>query len=302
MQEKRKISKKTIVWILGSFFSIVLVFFIAKILWEKQIEKSCKNPFYNAAFICQTSPQKGLLRSDYFAEVLGLSQDFPVSLYQLDCKECEKKLLASPLIQKVKVKKRFPNTLYIDYEVRRPIAKIADYRNTAIDKEGYLFPLSPFLSVKEIPEIYLGLPAFGAMEDSFGRKGGKWNEPLKDRYIQLAFDLLVFLKDAPWKEGLKIKKIDVSNAFATTLGTKEIVITTEEELIFGEGKVALFPKLLRLSPKDYPQQISSFFLLRRHMENDYRKQIAHLKDSTRFSPRIIDLRIPHLAFVENGQK
>jgi hypothetical protein len=198
------------------------------------------------------------------------------------------------------VKRLPPNTLYVDYEVRRPIAWIADYQNTAIDRKGYLFPIDPFLSPKQMPEIYLGLPPFEAAEDSFGRSGGRWRAPLSNRYLTLAFDLLQTFEGSPWREGLRLQRIDVSNAFAPSLGRREIVLFTEEEISFKTGEATfVFPKILRLAPKDWNQQLQNFFALRRSMIEDYKKQLVQLGEGCKFAPRIIDLRVPQLAFVEN---
>src|SRR5690606_3496846 len=183
--------------------------------------------------------------------------------------------LASPLISTAKINRLPPNTLYIDYTVRNPIAWLADYKYTAIDREGYLFPVIPFFSPKELPGVDLGLPPFGAPEDRWGRQGGCWLAPIQGRYIQLAFEILQFLEGSSWKEGLRIKRIDVSNAFASSLGQREIVLFTEEEIAIRQGEkeiVCIFPKILRLAPKEYVQQMSNLFSLRRSMSEDYRRQ------------------------------
>ena len=157
---------------------------------------------------------------------------------------------------------------------------------------------------KELPEIYLGLPAFGESEDSLGRTGGLWQSPMRNSYLCLAFEMLQFLEGLPWREGLRIKRIDVSNAFAPSLGGREIVLFTEEDLILNRGEKSTcctFPKMLRLSPKEYAQQMNNFLSLRKNIMEDYSKQLssAALPQTGRFSSRIVDLRIPHLAFVEN---
>ena len=160
----------------------------------------------------------------------------------------------------------------------------------------------PFISPKELPEIYLGLPPFGAREDAMGRKGGCWQTPLSNRHLQLAFELLQFFEGSLWKEGLKIQRIDVSNAFAPSLGQREIIVFTEEELIMAHGAESLrcvFPKILRLPYKNYQQQLANFFTLRKDILEEYRKQVAKAPQSGRFAPRIIDLRIAPLAFIEN---
>ena len=278
----------TLVLSLGGYF-----------LWTYHHQKQLTDGRYQILNIVQTGPEKEALTTAYLAELLNLSIDKPVSLYAFDCKKGEKQLALSPLIAKGNIKKHFDHSIYIDYTVRKTIARLADYKNIGIDKEGYLFPIAPFFSPKEIPEIYLGLPSFGASEDSFGRKGGGWLIPVQNRFFTLAMEVLTFLEEAPWREGFRVKRIDVSNAFAPSLGQREIVLTTEEEIFFKEGIVCVFPKLLRLAPKDYPQQLKSFCALRRNMEADYKKQLASVTQSTRFTPRIVDLRIPHLAFVDN---
>lgn len=257
---------------------------------------------YQILAIVQTGPEKEALKTAYLAELLGLSSDAPRSLFSMDTKSAEKALLASPLIQRAAVKRIPPSSLYIDYEVRKPIASLSDYKNTAIDAEGYLFPAAPFYPPREMPEIYLGLPPFGSPEDSMGRKGGLWRVPIRNRFLSLALDLLRTFEGSPWKEGLRIKRIDVSNAFAPTLGRREIVLFTEEEISLRKADQVLafvFPKILRIAPKDYAQQLNNFFALRRSMAEDYRRQLADAHSGGRFAPRIVDLRIQQLAFIEN---
>lgn len=292
--------KKSVSVVIFSVFMTSLFAVSVRTFWLKKRKERSLDPKYHIHTIVQTGIEKEALKTSYLAELLSLSRDRPVSLYTFQTEIAESQLLQSPLICEAKVRKVFPDRICIDYEVRRPIAKIADYENVAIDTDRFLFPLAPFFSPKEIPEIYLGLPDFHAPPDSLGRSGGKWLEPLENPFIDLAFEILHFLERVQQREGMKIKRIDVSNAFAPTLGLREIVLITEEEFLLPQGGVANFPKILRLSPKDYPQQLASFFLLRRRMEADYRRQCASLQTSMRFSPRIVDLRISHLAFVENS--
>ncbi|OGN63937.1 MAG: hypothetical protein A3E80_01420 [Chlamydiae bacterium RIFCSPHIGHO2_12_FULL_49_9] len=271
-------------------------------MWKNLKQKRLSDEAYKIAAIVQTGPEKEALKTAYLAELLSLSIDQPTHLYRVDLKRAVQKLLSSPLIADARVKRMPPNTLYIDYEVRRPVAWLSDYKNIGIDQAGFLFPMTPFFSPKNLPEIYLGLPAFGAPEDSFGRKGGAWLSPIKNRYLNLAFEVLQYLEGSSWKEGLQIKRIDVSNAFAPSLGQREIVLFTEEEITVrrNEKEIAcIFPKILRLAPKEYHQQLANFIALRRSMVEDYRRQMASLQLSCRFAPRIIDLRIPQLAFIEN---
>jgi len=290
------------VFFIGSICTTLLVSIAGYFIWVHFNDKRINDPKNHIFTIIQTGSEKEALKTVYLAEIIGLSSDSPTSLYVFNCKAAEKKLLDTPLIKSANVKRIPPNAILIDYEIRKPIALIADYKNIAIDREGHLFPFFPFFSPKELPELYLGLPPFGAPADQIGRAGGMWGVPLTNDFWHLGLDILCFLEEAPWKESFRVKRIDVSNALMSSLGQREIVLFTEEELnISSHGKEFLctFPKILRLSSKDFKQQLSNFFVLRRNMEEAYRKQSIAIFAPTRFSPRIVDLRIPHLAFVEN---
>lgn len=294
--------RQALTCLIGSTACTLVLSLSGYAIWSHAKQSRLHNPAHSVRAIVQTGPAKEALKTVYLAELLGLSIDRETNLYAFDLKKGEEKLLASPLIAKAKIRKMPPHALYIEYEVRHPIARLGDYQNIAVDREGYLFPLSPFFSPKELPELYLGLPSFGADEDAMGRKGGLWQTPLKNRYLPLALEMLQFLEGSAWKEGMKVRRIDVSNAFAPSLGRREIVLCTEEELsIFREAGVtrSVFPKILRLATKDYPQQLAHFFSLRKNMLDDYRKQIAEAPEAGRYATRIVDLRIPQLAFVEN---
>ena len=175
-----------------------------------------------------------------------------------------------------------------------------------IDRDGFIFPIAPFYSPKNLPEIYLGLPPFNSPADAEERAGGAWQTPLENKYFRLAQEILRNLDEAPWREGMRLKRIDVSSAFSGSAGQREIVIYTEEEVIIRENEreiVCIFPKILRLPVKDYPQQLGNFLTLRRTMLEDYQRQLAksHFTQSpVQFAPRMIDLRIPQLAFVQNN--
>lgn len=282
--------KQSLFCLIGSTCLTLAIALSGYTIWKKQRIEKLQSPAYRISSIIQTGPEKEALKTAYLAELLGLSADAPMQLYGLNPRKAAQMLLSSPLIAHAKVKRLPPSTLYIDYEVRKPMARVADFQNTAIDREGYLFPIDPFFSPKRLPEIYLGLSADTG-----------WH--IKSPYFDLALEILQFLETAPWKEGLRIERIDVSNAFAPSLGQREVVLFTEEELSVRKENgeiVCVFPKILRLAPKDYTQQLNNFFALRKTMMEDYRRQIASLEEGGRFAPRIVDLRIPQLAFVEKG--
>lgn len=257
-------------------------------VWKNYRSDKLTHEKYRITAIIQTGPEKEALKTAYLAELMDLSVDRPQNLYAFDLKKAENKLLLSPLIRRAELKRLAPSTLFIDYEVRKPLAYLADFENAGIDADGYVFPIEPFFSPKRLPEIYLGI-------------ADKSQIPIKSPYLELALEILKFLESAPWEEGLQVLKIDVSSAFEPSLGRREVVLTTEEEISMRNESGSIlckFPKIIRLCPKGYQHQLVNFFKLQKTMMDDYRKQITSLKSGGSFSPRIVDLRIPQLAFVE----
>ena len=173
------------------------------------------------------------VQNNYFAEILELSKDEPTNFFQYDVQEAKKRLLKTNMFKCITVKKMKPNSLYIEYEMRSPIAVLGDYTNTVVDQDGFLFPYSPFYVVTNLPEVRLGnhLPL-----DVWGR------------YI--AQDQLVLLKDILYLCGSKkISKIDLSEYKNGSAGHREIV------LLIDKGT------LIRLSKNNYVQEIASYLAL-----------------------------------------
>ena len=148
-------------WIIGSAF-LTLGIGHKAIQWHvARNAAKMRSSQYFITTIFQTGPQREALRSACLAELLGIAIDKPVHFYRFSCNEAKKKICACPLIKEVSLKTLEPDALYIDYSVRQPIAWVYEYPNVAIDEEKYLFPITPFLSPKNLPEIYLGLAPFG---------------------------------------------------------------------------------------------------------------------------------------------
>jgi cell division septal protein FtsQ len=211
--------------------------------------------------IIQTGPQREALKTTYLAELMRISADRPMTVASFDLVAAQKRLLSCPVIKEAKVKLT-PDTVYVDYTVRQPIAWLYDFENIALDEEGYPFPVSPFFTPKRLPEIYLGIQNF------------YWGRPLKERKADLALTILQVLN----RLSLQVKRLDVSKAFQPSLGRREVVLILEEE-----G----FTKTLRLTPKNFAQELGNYLELRPKLPA---------------VPQIIDLRIPQLAFIQEKKK
>ncbi|MCX6990851.1 MAG: hypothetical protein NTX49_07315 [Chlamydiae bacterium] len=248
--------------------------------------------------LIQTGPQKEALRSEYLEELIGLSKDYPHLISHFDRKKAERALLASPLVQEAHVEIIKPSTVYIDYTVRQPLAWLYDYENIALDKEGYLIPMYPFFPPKNLPEIYLGLAPFGQRTPIPHLPIAAWNQPLKGPAVDLAFDLLSRLQPLA-RDLFRIKRIDVSKAFEESLGRRELVVIVDNEIFFSSEPI-ISTHYLRLSVKEYPQELGNYLELRKNLlEQDMQKlQAGDPSDRVSLPEKIIDLRISQLAYID----
>lgn len=247
-----------LMWIVGSsLFFTGTSHLILKSYSKKQYLRK-HSPEYYLSRIVQTGPQREMLSTTYLAELIQIAADPPTCIAYFNPHIAEKRLLFSPVIKQASVKLIEPDTIYIDYTVRQPWAILDDFENTAIDEQGYPFPLSPFFSPKNLPKIYLGQTQV------------KWNYPITDKKLSLAFSLLECSSKLPFI----LKKIDVEKAFADTLGARGIVLVIEDDN---------FPRTLRLSTKDYAQNLVNYLELRKELPQ---------------KPYTIDLRLSQLAFLK----
>lgn len=239
------------------------VFFFIKYFYHSRWE----NEHYNIVALVQTGPERESLKTSYLAELLGLSSDQPANIYHFDLGEGQKKMLDSPLIKSAVLKRITPGTLYVEYAIRRPVAFLEDYSNTAIDEEGVLIPFKPFFSPKKIPKIYLGL------ENDYE---AMWGAKIRDEKLKTAFGVLNEAVPLAEKNRLAIESVDMSQWLAKSYGQRQIVLK-----LVSEDGVKFF---LRLNHRDFIKNLRQFSRLDK-------VPIGQSK------LLIFDLRIPHLAFM-----
>ncbi|MEN9343834.1 MAG: hypothetical protein RLZZ453_621 [Chlamydiota bacterium] len=253
--------------------------------------------------IIQTGSEREALPTEYLLELLDLSYDRPMPVKNLEKKKLEKRLLASPLIRSAKVDLIKPGTLYVDYEIRRPIALLEDYVNIAIDKEGYPIPLSPFFSPKNLPAFYLGLGPFGIPPKDKNKPLAAWHEPLRGQLIELCFSILSCVSALDVCDQFAIQRIDVSSALAGSSGRREVVVITQDVFmrhIEGHDVEYRQKRFLRLHPKHFAKDLGNYLSLRKQLLEQEQNQLAtltytspcvHLKD------KVLDFRLDQLAFI-----
>lgn len=245
-------------WIVGS---LLIVPGSTVKLYEYFFKRPKPLPHYLCRMIA-TGPQREALSTSYLAELMQLSADCPTLFNQFDRDLAEKGLRASPVIKEASIKVIKPDTVYVDYTVRKPMALLDDFENTAFDEDGVVFPMIPFFSPKKLPEVYLGI------------KTVRWGHPLQGHQMALA---LKFLKTIS-NYSLHLQRLDVSRAFASSLGKREVIVVVVEN-----G----FSKILRLTPKNFTQELGNYLELCQKLPPE---------------PQVIDLRISKLAFVETNQQ
>lgn len=253
--------------------------------------KNRYNPAYLITKIIQTGPQKEVLKTEYLAELMGLSVNYPVNLFAFDLEKARQDLLNSPVIKSAQVIKKKPDTVYVDYQVREPIAIVEDFDNALIDSEGFIFPQVPFYSPRRIPEIYFG----------FEEKIGQFYLENHTVYVRqkLSKYLLESLKNL--KELLvdtEIIRIDLSNVYAESLGKRELLL----ELKRAKDKQSnvFYHHILRLDPSRYMQNVRDYLLYCHTVSFPFNEK-NDLKKGARedlLSFLVLDFRIPDLAFVK----
>ncbi len=183
--------------------------------------------------VVQTAAQYAPLQTSYLSEVLELSDDHPVNFSRFNLDEAHERLMATHMIREALIKKIKPGILYVDYQIRQPIAYLADYTNTAIDEEGTLFPYLPFHPPRHLPQVYLGAHA----------PPNPWGERMHPK--QLAFVSAILERFDPGR----VERIDLSQSEALSAGTRQIV------LVLKNGPI------VRLTPKKYAQELTHYHIL-----------------------------------------
>lgn len=237
---------------------------------------------YRIVAIVQNTSDADALKTVYLAELLDLSLDKPVNIYYFNLQKATEKLLNHPLIKEATIKKILPGTLYIDYQMRTPIAYIGELSNTAIDHEGYLIPFHPFYTPKRLPTLYLNIDS----------KESQWGKSIYQHpSIQQAFNLLKKWNTLFGRTD-NIKQIDVSMIGADSYGQRQAVVIVEEIAFDDKTKLNSPLFYLRLSSDHTEQDLSNFHFFQEAMKVNKELRVYEGKNLE------IDFRIPNLAYIK----
>lgn len=236
------------------------------------------SPEFLITGIYQTGSKKEGISTNALAEMLDLSIDRPVHLLDFDEKKMEQKLMSTPIFKSVKITKRKPAAIMIDYDLREPIAICSDYLDAVIDDEGVIFPYRDFFTQKKLPTVYFGVAEEGDLQ---AKK-------------EVFFRLLKTAKNKLEPIQFQVVMIDVSKLFADSFSKRELILKVEQE----ESSLP-FTYYLRMNGHDQEMLLSNFIVLF-HKELK-QKQKLWLKLHPELAPpaKIIDLRLDGMALIES---
>lgn len=263
--EKTPISKKEVFKILLGSMAVTLSVGISCLFCLPLFLKMWKEKEAPIQKIAVISRSVETIPIAYFSQLLGLSSDQPLSFRDFSVKKAEASLEKTGLFKKIKATLIKKDTVFIDYALRTPIALCAEKENTALDEEGMFFPLFPFYTPKKLPLVTIG----------FDSEKKKWGESLAEDKRILIGNLLSAFPDE------KVEEIDLSQSQALTLGKREIVAVLSKE-----G----YTHTLRLTPRNYQEQIPHYHRLSREILKDHKQSV------------VIDLRLTQVAFFTDEEK
>lgn len=275
--------KQSMTIIFGSVLLVCLVVFGVIFFQHVRSEKRSRDERYTVVAIEQRCRSKDALNGIYLAELLELSVDKPLNFYLFQTKEAEKKLLACPAVKKAQVKVFKPGVVFVDYELRAPVAIVADYKNMGIDNEQNPFPLTPYFTQKNIPQLHLGVPV-------------QWGVPVEGREIALALEIVELSKSGLFPSSYALCMVDVKSSFKSS-ATQEVVVLLEQKL-GQESKLHVQSYLLRMLRRNYKESLRNFFALQETFQK-LQPAVLTAGRCIKMPVQVIDFRVSQLALVKS---
>lgn len=270
-------------WIIASVIAISGSSYMTVLASSMKKKKQIMNEKVVIRTLVQTSSLRESLPSDFLAQLLGLSEDYPATLHSFSLSSARMRLENFCLIKKAEVKKLKEGGVYVDYELREPIVWLGDFSNAALDKEGVIIPYYPFFSPKNMTEVYLDLKKRDQADLT-------WGSYLTSPEFTAALDMIKTFEQIDKEEGVLLEKVDVSALYSSSFGAREIVVVVSDKLYQDKKEPHSFRWYLRMPVKNYAKAFANFFVLREEMK----------KQSSTFNTqeKIVDLRLSQLAFLE----
>ena len=228
--------------------------------------------------IVQSCAEKNNLQTDFFAEILSLSQDSSLVSKKFDVEKATHILETFPIIKECNLYVD-RDTLYINYELRQPVAYLGNFYNVGIDREGVLFPIAPFASLKRLPLIYIHekeLP------------NHLWGNQITSESMKLALEIIAHTSKMGFQEKFLVRQIDMSLLPLDAYAKREIILIIELMESHTSKYLPAYSHILRLNPKKPLRGINQYLILKKE-----------LVPTSLISKKIFDLRLPDLAFIRS---
>ncbi len=290
--------KKALFLILFSMVVTTLLFFCGCFYFRYIGKRKSADAQLSVRVIAQHCYSKEPLLALHLSEMVGLSVDKPVHLYGIKKELLEARLRSFPIVKEASVRLLEPGVVFIDYSLREPIAFLADYENRALDDEGYIFPVLPYLAPKILPELILGSSLLQEeVEQEVHKSSSTFVSKVpkvQGMHIKLAFSILQYLKQQYSHRGIRVLFVDVQKAFLPS---------ADQEIVLGFMSNKQY--LVRINSSFWKEGIQRFFFLYPlYIESALKKQALKQNSSLKPAPLltwtatdqvIVDLRMPKLA-------
>ena len=144
MKQRSRVLKRFFLWLLYGAILLSLLFFLRSRL-------SSPTP---VGYIAARAEGSFSLPFDVIQYLLGLSSEEKGDLSKIDIHGLETRLLQCPAMDKAQVRKLFPDTLVIDYALRKPVFQLGGGQNLVLDEEGCVFRRAPYFPALQLPNLY----------------------------------------------------------------------------------------------------------------------------------------------------
>ncbi len=235
-------------------------------VWRQKVAQRTNDPAWQISHIVQQGNQP--LPSGFLSHALRL----PMAFDSLHVKRAEEQLKSWPIFDSVRVRKKAPGAVIVDYTLRKPIAAVGQFSNAAFDAEGIVFPLQPFYTPKRLPKVFFvgDQPTPREMEMTLAIK-----EALND------------LEPSP-----RLISIDLQAMSHPNPACREIVVMVMDERIQA-AHIIEQPILLRLPSEGTEEALLRLEQLRAVIQ----KRAGDAQTSLKAAGVTVDLRLPSSAYL-----
>lgn len=190
-----------------------LVLVTGVVLLAFVIRERSSRPSSPIEYIAVRSESSFSLPRDLLQYLLCLSSHEKRDLSLLDVHAVEDRVLRCPALEKVQIRRLFPNTLVVDYALKKPVFQVGSASDLLVDKEGSVFRRSPYFPFLSLPFL------------SFSHSEARTSLVQAIGNNKVLFSCCVALSSAFQELGFSVDEIDAEDALALGFFRREIRLT-----------------------------------------------------------------------------